>query len=95
MNEPRTKWGWMFDKDCYVGPRATDAVVGSIQAMYGRIRQLESELASLRDQLADFRDAVLHERGALAESGMTNEQINAVLSEFDDRFVPYDQERAG
>jgi hypothetical protein len=60
-----------------------------------RIEALESELDSLRDQLADFRDTVLCERGALAESGMTCDQINAVLSEFDERFVPYDQERAG
>lgn len=30
-----------------------------------------------------FRDSVLNQRGALAENGMTNDQINDVLSEFD------------
>jgi chromosome segregation ATPase len=59
-----------------------------------RANQLESELDSLRDQLADFRDTVLTERGALAESGMTCDQINAVLSEFDDLFIPDNQGRA-
>jgi hypothetical protein len=55
---------------------------------------IELGLDSLREQLADFRDAVLHERGALAESGMTCDQVNAVLREFDDRFIPDNQERA-
>jgi chromosome segregation ATPase len=74
--------------------RHSDQLVTRLRDINKRIKELESEIASLREQLADFRDAVLHERGALAEGGMTGDQINAVLSEFDDRFVPYDQERA-
>jgi hypothetical protein len=53
-----------------------------------RIEALETKLATLRSHLADFRDAILQERGALAESGITCDHINAVLSEFDDRFTP-------
>jgi hypothetical protein len=33
--------------------------------------------------LEAFRDTVLNQRGALAENGMTNDQVNDVLSEFD------------
>lgn len=36
--------------------------------------------------LEDFRDTILHERGALAESGMTSDQVNDVLGEFDNIF---------
>ena len=34
-------------------------------------------------KLEEFRDTILNERGALAENGMTNDQINDVLHEFD------------
>ena len=33
----------------------------------------------------DLRDTVLNQRGALAENGMTNDQVNDVLSEIDER----------
>jgi hypothetical protein len=64
------------------------AVCDQIQTMHDAANQ--SENASLRAALAkskkmmlDFRDAVLHQRGALAENGMTSEQVNDVLAEFD------------
>jgi len=41
------------------------------------------ELARERERLAEFRDTVLNQRGALAENGMTNDQVNDVLDEFD------------
>jgi hypothetical protein len=37
----------------------------------------------LKTAITDFRDVVLNQRGALAENGMTNDQVNDVLSEFD------------
>jgi hypothetical protein len=72
----------------------SDKLVTRLRDINKRIEELESEIASLRDLRAEFRDIVLHERGALAESGITNDQINAVLSEFDDRFIPDNQWRA-
>lgn len=48
--------------------------------------KLKARAESLQSQLADFRDAVLNNRGALAENGMTNDQVNDVLAEFDGRF---------
>jgi hypothetical protein len=36
--------------------------------------------------LNDFRNKVLHQRGLLAENGMTSEQVNDVLNEFDAAF---------
>jgi hypothetical protein len=37
----------------------------------------------LKQAIVDFRDVVLNQRGAIAENGMTNDQINDVLNEFD------------
>lgn len=34
-------------------------------------------------RLDEFRDIILNQRGALAENGMTNDQVNDVLAEFD------------
>jgi len=45
-------------------------------------------LAAQADAMEAFRDAVLEQRGALSESGMTGDQINAVLAEFDPCFNP-------
>jgi hypothetical protein len=39
--------------------------------------------AAVPEALTEFRDTVLNQRGLLAENGMTSEQINDVLSEFD------------
>lgn len=36
--------------------------------------------------LEDLRDTVLNQRGALAENGMSCDQVNDVLAEFDNRF---------
>jgi hypothetical protein len=37
----------------------------------------------------EAREAILHDRHALAEEGMTNDQTNAVLSILDDAFMPH------
>ena len=37
--------------------------------------------------LEDLRDTVLHQRGALAENGMTSDQVNDVLKEIDERIA--------
>jgi hypothetical protein len=39
-----------------------------------------------RARAETFRDAVLHERYQLAEAGLDNDQVNAVLGLFDDMF---------
>lgn len=46
------------------------------------------EPVAWRDAFYKARDIVLNERGPLAENGMTNDQVNAVLSVLDDSFVP-------
>lgn len=68
----------------------------SLQDIYGcqpllhLARNLERELTAARAEVeallnayTEFRDTVLHERGALAENGMSSDQINDVLSELD------------
>jgi hypothetical protein len=47
----------MFDKNCYVGPLATDAFGAAVQAMYGRIRQLEQELSAVLVDLYVVEDS--------------------------------------
>ncbi len=46
-------------------------------------KALKAELAAKDARIADFRDTVLHQRGLLAENGMTSEQVNDVLNELD------------
>lgn len=59
-----------------------------------RIAELEAQLKALTEQVRvlkqnaeDLRDSVLNQRGALAENGMTNDQVNDVLAEIDDAFA--------
>ena len=59
-------------------------LAGSFQQPGCAAERFKSELAALRERLEGFRDTVLYQRGALAENGMTNDQINDVLREFDD-----------
>ena len=48
------------------------------------IATLKAQIATLTAQWEDMRDCVLNERDSLAESGMTSDQINAVLGVIDD-----------
>ena len=43
-------------------------------------------MSDLTAKLEEFRDTVLNQRGAMAENGMTGDQINSVLTEFDSLF---------
>ena len=47
------------------------------------LNRLNRKFAAARQEAAEFRDSILNQRGALAENGMTNDQVNDVLSEFD------------
>ena len=58
------------------------------------IQKLKRQRDELAEALEDYRDAVLNQRGALAENGMTNDQINDVLREFDNRFGDLTHEKA-
>jgi len=68
-----------------------DNPIGFLIASHGAI---QTELAAERERaerlvsaLSEFRDTVLHQRGALAENGMTNDQVNDVLAELDAAFA--------
>lgn len=50
------------------------------------IDRLNAELARERERASAFRESVLNERHQLAEAGLDNDQINAVLGLFDDAF---------
>jgi hypothetical protein len=55
---------------------------------------------TLREAAEIFRDVILNERGLISENGMTSDQINDVLNEFDKAFgaalaQPKAQEPAG
>jgi hypothetical protein len=41
---------------------------------------------TLREAAETFRDVILNERGLISENGMTSDQINDVLNEFDKAF---------
>ena len=45
--------------------------------------QLSTARREAFEAVEDLRDTVLNERGAIAENGMTNDQVNDVLSEID------------
>ena len=60
-----------------------DKFMDQVRHTCTRAEKAEAEREALRMRMLGFRDIVLNERGALAENGMTNDQINDVLSEFD------------
>lgn len=66
---------------------AANLCVAAIEALKNATPPSHTEQQDdLRALMLDFRDAILNERGAIAENGMTNDQINDVLLEFDKRF---------
>ena len=52
-------------------------------ALLAEVESLRERVAALEDACDSFRDAVLNQRGLLAENGMTSDQVNDVLGEFD------------
>lgn len=46
--------------------------------------EMAKEIEKLRVAINNIRDSVLNERAQLAESGLTNDQVNAVLGIIDD-----------
>jgi hypothetical protein len=56
----------------------------SISTSNANVAAAQDEIERLRAQWEEMRDCVLNERDSLAESGMTSDQINAVLGVIDD-----------
>lgn len=48
------------------------------------ILEASQRLEALSNSIEDIRDSVLHERFQLAEAGLNNDQVNAVLGIIDD-----------
>ena len=62
----------------------------TIAASKGEIAALTAKLEAAERAWQEMRDSILNERDAIAENGMTNDQINDVLSNIDyhDPFAP-------
>ena len=58
-------------------------VLGYVKRLEADNTRLRGGLAAARNAMVEFRDCILNQRGALAENGMDNDQVNDVLSEFD------------
>ena len=54
--------------------------------VFGLTRREKNARQEYANRLADLRDNVLHERHQLAEAGLDNYQVNAVLGLIDDAF---------
>lgn len=82
-------------------PRTAEArivVATYLRAVAARAPQPRSTEGAEADAIAAIRDDVLHQRGPLAENGMTSEQINDVLAVIDSYTPappPVPQEREG
>mgnify|MGYP001600112901 CR=1 FL=1 len=59
------------------------ALEGAIEKLNAQLLAAEHEKAQAVLDMEEFRDTVLNQRGLLAENGMTSEQVNDVLGEFD------------
>ena len=82
------EWRWLYEEGVNRGQENSRAEVEKSER-YAResllqFENAEAKLACVNEAMDNFRDVILSQRGAIAENGMTNDQINDVLNEFDD-----------